>query len=226
MSKKKITINPINLALCAYGEFIVESCDLAEAMGGEEKHGEAVYGMAQDLVSRAWAATQDAGLSSRATQARIDALWRAFLAGQEIGEKLAESDCASEKRRETMSNGVQLSKKVVDTLARRRLLMERVRSEGDSVDDRVYAELRATLPDMVKTFLPLVTQLIEAGLLTTSMDIASIDDLHRFSTLDGEPTVAFDNGNIWIEAEFGGGCLRDKNDLGPVPESGQREKAN
>jgi hypothetical protein len=66
------------------------------------------------------------------------------------------------------------------------------------------------LAEMVATFLPLVKQLVKAGLLTMSINIDDIGDLHKHSTLDGEPTVVFDNGNIWIDTEYAGGNLRKR----------------
>jgi hypothetical protein len=72
------------------------------------------------------------------------------------------------------------------------------------------AEYRAMLAEMVETFLPLVKQLVKAGLLTMNINIEDIDDLHKHSTLTGEPTIVFDNGNIWIDAEYAGGNLRKR----------------
>jgi hypothetical protein len=40
------------------------------------------------------------------------------------------------------------------------------------------------------------------------MNLEDIEDLARYSTLTGEPTIVFDNGNIWIDAEYAGGTLR------------------
>ena len=58
---------------------------------------------------------------------------------------------------------------------------------------------------IVAVFLPLVTLLVKAGLLTANMNIEDIEDIYRFSSLTGEPTAVFDNGSIWIDTEFSGG---------------------
>lgn len=72
--------NPLIGAVCAYEGFIQKVDEVAEAMGGENKYGDAVYDMANDLVLRAWDATME--LSFRASTARMNALWREFLEEQ------------------------------------------------------------------------------------------------------------------------------------------------
>ena len=39
-------------------------------------------------------------------------------------------------------------------------------------------------------------------MLTANLNIEDIDDIYGYSTLTGEPTSVFDNGNIWIDTEY------------------------
>jgi hypothetical protein len=108
-------------------------------------------------------------------------------------------------------SSVQISKNVAQKLERMRFINAGIKSDEELLDDdEVMAEYRSMLAEMVQTFLPLVKQLVKAGLLTMNIDIEDIDDLHRHSTLTGEPTIVFNNGNIWIDAEYAGGNLRKR----------------
>ena len=108
-------------------------------------------------------------------------------------------------------SNVQVSKDVADKLERMRFINAAIKSDEEVLnDDKVMAEYRAMLAEMVATFLPLVKQLVSAGLLTLNINIEDIDDLQRYSTLTGEPTIAFDNGNIWVDTEYAGGNLRKR----------------
>jgi hypothetical protein len=109
-------------------------------------------------------------------------------------------------------SSVQISKNVADKLERMRFINAGIKSDEEVLDDdEVMAEYRAMLAEMVETFLPLVKQLVKAGLLTMNINIEDIDDLNKHSTLTGEPTIVFDNGNIWIDTEYAGGNLRTRN---------------
>lgn len=108
-------------------------------------------------------------------------------------------------------SNVQIPKNVAEKLERMRLINAAIKSDEEVLDDdQVMAEYRAMLAEMVATFLPLVKQLVKAGLLTMNIDIEDINDLHKYSTLTGEPTIVFDNGNIWIDTEYAGGNLRNR----------------
>jgi hypothetical protein len=108
-------------------------------------------------------------------------------------------------------SSVQISKNVAEKLERMRFINAAIKSDEEVLDnDEVTAEYRTMLAEMVGTFLPLVKQLVKAGLLTVNINIEDIDDLHRYSTLTGEPTIVFDNGNIWIDTEHAGGNLRKR----------------
>lgn len=125
---------------------------------------------------------------------------------------------ATQKRDKTLSqdahatpkaSSVQISKNVATKLERMRFINAAIKSDEEVLgDDEVMAEYRSMLAEMVETFLPLVKQLVTAGLLTMNINIEDIDDLQKYSTLTGEPTIVFDNGNIWIDAEYAGGNLR------------------
>jgi len=96
-------------------------------------------------------------------------------------------------------------------LARMKFINASIQSDEEVLDDNnLMTEYTATLAEMVETFLPLVEQLVSAGLVTVNINIEHIDDLAQYSTLTGEPTIAFDNGNIWLDTEYAGGTLRKK----------------
>jgi len=88
-----------------------------------------------------------------------------------------------------------------------RMLNAIFKTDEDAEED-LFAEYRGMLAEMVAVFLPLVNLLVKAGLLTANMNIEDIEDIYRFSSLTGEPTAVFDNGNIWIDTEYSGGSLR------------------
>ena len=79
---------------------------------------------------------------------------------------------------------------------------------AEDAEEDLFDEYKAMLEEMVATFLPRVSMLAKAGILTANLNIEDIEDIYRYSSLTGEPTVVFDNGNIWIETEFSGGNLR------------------
>jgi len=125
---------------------------------------------------------------------------------QKQGKTLSEDPHATPQ----LSN-VQIPKDVAEKLERMRLINAAMKSDEEVLDDdEVMSEYRAMLAEMVETFLPLVKQLVKAGLLTMNIDIEDISDLHKYSTLTGEPTIVFDNGNIWIDTEYAGGNLRKR----------------
>lgn len=96
---------------------------------------------------------------------------------------------------------------IKDKLQRMRMLNAIFKTDEDAEDD-LFAEYRKMLEEMVVIFMPLVSLLAKSGLLTTNINIDDIEDIHRYSTLTGEPTAIFENGNIWIDTEYSGGVLR------------------
>jgi hypothetical protein len=69
-------------------------------------------------------------------------------------------------------------------------------------------EYRQILGEMVNIFIRLVELLVKVGLLTTNINFEDIDLISGHTTLTGEPTSVFDNGNIWIDVKYNGGNLR------------------
>jgi hypothetical protein len=109
------------------------------------------------------------------------------------------------------ANSVQIPKEVAEKLERMRFINAGLKSNEELMyNDALMAEYRTMLAEMVETFLPLVKQLVKAGLLTININIDDINDLQRYSTLTGEPTIVFDNGSIWIDTEYAGGNLRKR----------------
>jgi hypothetical protein len=106
---------------------------------------------------------------------------------------------------------------IKEKLQRMRMLNAIFKTDEDAEED-LFAEYRRMLEEMVAVFLPLVNLLVKAGLLTANMNIEDIEDIYRYSSLTGEPTAVFDNGNIWIDTEYSGGTLR-------LGEKGQAEKS-
>ena len=116
---------------------------------------------------------------------------------------------------------VHISKNVAETLERMRFINAVIKSDEEVLeDDELMTEYRTMLAEMVETFLPVVKQLVKAGLLTVNINIEDIDDLQQYSTLTGEPTIVFDNGNIWIDTEHAGGNLRKAAEICNQPPSG------
>jgi hypothetical protein len=105
------------------------------------------------------------------------------------------------------SEGISIPADIKDKLQRMRMLNAIFRTDEDAEED-LFAEYRGMLEEMVATFMPLVSLLAKAGLLTANINIEDIEDIYRYSTLTGEPTAVFDNGNIWIDTEYSGGSLR------------------
>lgn len=161
--------------------------------------------------------TQDHGFSEVARGIRriVEELSKAAQRGQDSSvqlEKRKRDKAHSEDAQATPQvSTLQVSDDVADKLERMRFINSAIKSDEDLLyDDKVMDEYRAMLAEMVGTFLPLVKQLVKAGLLTVNINIDDIDDLQRYSTLTGEPTIVFDNGNIWIDTEHAGGNLRKR----------------
>jgi hypothetical protein len=94
-------------------------------------------------------------------------------------------------------------------LERMRIINALAKTDEEALfDDDLMNEYRAIQEEMVAVFMPLVKLIVKAGLLTMSINIDDIDSIDHYSTLTGEPTAVFDNGNIWIDTEYGGGNLR------------------
>lgn len=107
------------------------------------------------------------------------------------------------------SNKVPIPKDVIEMLERMRIINALAKTDEEALfDDDLMNEYRAIQEEMVDVFMPLVKLLVKAGLLTMSINIDDIDSIDNYSTLTGEPTAVFDNGNIWIDTEYGGGNLR------------------
>jgi hypothetical protein len=104
-------------------------------------------------------------------------------------------------------SGVYLSNSVAEKLKRMRFLNAVLKSEED-VEDELVSEYRVIQAEMVSVFMPILTQMSKAGLLTVNLNIEDIENIEQYATLFGEPTFVFDNGNIWIDAENSGGVLR------------------
>ena len=105
---------------------------------------------------------------------------------------------------------VQVATEVAEKLARMRFINACIKSDEEMLEDELMDEYRTLQAEMVEIFLPLVKQLVKAGLLTVDINIEDIKDIHKHSTLFGEPTSVFDNGNIWIDTEYAGGGLRKR----------------
>ena len=97
-------------------------------------------------------------------------------------------------------------------LARMEQLYKKLEPQADSDTPEVgemYAELRSLRAELVPQFLPLITRLVAAGLLTVHLSVEDTSEIHKFSSLDTTVTEAFDNGNIWLYADWDGcGTLR------------------
>lgn len=111
----------------------------------------------------------------------------------------------------TASEGIPIPDDIMDKLLRMRMLNAIFKTDEDAEED-LFAEYREMLEEMVAVFLPLVDLLVKAGLLTANMNIEDIEDIYRYSSLTGEPTAVFDNGNIWFDTEHSGGTLRQAKD--------------
>jgi len=108
-----------------------------------------------------------------------------------------------------LSERVSIPDDIKRKLQRMRMLNAIFKTDED-VEEELLSEYREMLDEMVAVFLPLVNSLVKAGLLTANMNIEDIEDIYRFSSLTGEPTAVFENGNIWIDTEYGGGNLRTR----------------
>ena len=115
------------------------------------------------------------------------------------------------------SESIPIPADIKEKLQRMRMLNAIFKTDEDAEED-LFTEYRGVLEEMVAVFLPLVNLLVKAGLLTANMNIEDIEDIYRYSSLTGEPTAVFDNGNIWIDTEYSGGTLR-------LGEKGQAEKS-
>lgn len=81
-------------------------------------------------------------------------------------------------------------------------------------DDEVMDESRSLREELVPMFLPLVQQLVRAGLLTMTIDIDGIKELDQFSSLDIIGVEVFGNGNIWVKCNEYGGMYKEG--FGPI----------
>jgi hypothetical protein len=108
--------------------------------------------------------------------------------------------------------GFSLSPDVADKLKRMWVLNAALKSdEGEELmfDDEFMEEYRSLQEEMVPMFLPLVQQLVRAGLLTMTIDIDGIKELDQFSSLDGEGVEVFNNGIIWVKCNESGATYKE-----------------
>lgn len=94
-------------------------------------------------------------------------------------------------------------------LNRMRELIENCHLRTAPEVEATLAEYHALLAEMVPRFLPLVEQLVDAGLLTCTMEIEGgehpLPPIGDYISLDAQPTEAFDdNGYISLQCEWDG----------------------
>lgn len=107
------------------------------------------------------------------------------------------------------SNEIRIPESIIQKLQQMRIINALIKTDEEALfDDDLINEYRNIKDEMVKEFLPLVKLLSKAGLLTLSINIDDIDSIGEYSSVTGEPTVVFDNGNIWIDSEHSGGVLK------------------
>jgi hypothetical protein len=130
--------------------------------------------------------TQDHGFSEVARGIRriVEEMSKASQGGQDSSVQLKtrkRDKARSEDAQATPQvNTVQISKDIAEKLERMRFINSAIKSDEELLyDDEVMDEYRAMLAEMVGTFLPLVKQLVKAGLLTVNINIDDIDDLQR-----------------------------------------------
>jgi hypothetical protein len=87
-------------------------------------------------------------------------------------------------------------------------LLEKHGDEDDPRMEKAFEEYRTLQAEMVPLFLPLVQQLVDAGLLTCAMDIGGGSEteitIGDYTDLTAAPVQVFDNGNIWLHCEWAG----------------------
>jgi hypothetical protein len=104
------------------------------------------------------------------------------------------------------SVGIPIPKGIIQKLERMRTINAMTKANVAAFNnERLMREYGTIQTEMVATFLPLVRQIVRAGLLTMSINV---DDNELFGTpptsITGEPTAVYENGNIWIDTEYSG----------------------
>jgi hypothetical protein len=102
--------------------------------------------------------------------------------------------------------GIPIGKDILEKLERMRTISAMTKAAGAAFDDeRLMTEYGAIQTEMAATFLPLVKLLVRAGLLTMTINVDDSEMFRApFSSITGEPTAAYENGNIWIDSEYSG----------------------
>lgn len=79
-------------------------------------------------------------------------------------------------------------------------------------EGELYEEYRSLLEEMVPVFMPIVEYMIEAGLITTNIEVDEDeeDDMNKYLYISGDPKYVFDNGNIWISGNYSGGAYKNQ----------------
>lgn len=75
-------------------------------------------------------------------------------------------------------------------------------------EEELYEEYRTIQSKMVSVFIPIVELMVKAELITVNIEVDENDDMNEYTNISGDPTCVFDNGNIWIDSEHSGGCLK------------------
>lgn len=127
--------------------------------------------------------------------------------GRALGQKESTAANPSTGGKDIASETIQIPADIKKKLQRMRMLNAIFKTDEDA-EEELFVEYRGMLKEMVDIFLPLVSLLVKSGILTVNLNTEDIEDISRYSSLTGEPTVVFDNGNIWIDTEHSGGTLR------------------
>lgn len=93
-----------------------------------------------------------------------------------------------------------LSSSIDEALERMRLLHAVIEREEDT-EEAIYEEYRKLQAEAVEEFLPLLTKMAKAGLLTVSIDDPECKYItDAFDSISGTVDVVFENGSIWLHA--------------------------
>jgi hypothetical protein len=81
-------------------------------------------------------------------------------------------------------------------------LLHAVIEQDDDPEEAIYDEYRKLQAEAVEEFLPLLTKLAKAGLLTVSIDDPECEYIaDTYDSISGTVDVVFENGNIWLNAK-------------------------
>jgi hypothetical protein len=101
-----------------------------------------------------------------------------------------------------------IDSEIIRKLRRMRELNAVIEREVDYEQD--VDEYVALQYELLPVFEPLVCALVNAGLLTVSVDLDEGTDYSERSTVTGDPHSVFPNGNLWISGPDSGGTMRKK----------------